>query len=1593
MIRLLAALVVLTGSLMSVHAAIPAGSLDPEFGIEGRRMFLDLTTGSSFIKPTCQALQPDGKLLVAGQTSNGRGYTCVALARFLPNGELDAGFGTAGMVVTDMSAPSTAHGMGLISDGKILVMASTDHDGYALIRYNTDGSVDSTYGTNGIFLKSIRHGISAWLGLVVYPNGKAVVAIKVNQFLSLYAHQPTGNSDPDFKTQPGDLRFNNVNVMESAQALLLQPDGKIVIAGLSEDDSAPPLPIKNFGLLRLNPNGSLDTTFNQTGKVTTTFGTLNITSFKGIAIAPGGKIVLTGAAGSSVAMARYLPNGILDISLGGNGKLISTPGAQGGFSAEATGIAIQSDGKMVLSGVAGKPNTVGPTKSCLMRFQVDGTLDGTFPGNGFWISEESLSGFFMEDIRCDAQDRILLGGFQSFDNTNQMTVYRLTAEGGLDSSFNTDGYAHVAFQSGLYSRKFNAVAEQPDGKILVAGDGLSRLLADGTLDTAFGTNGHSTTLHIAEEMLLQPDGKIVLAATLRSPGDIVISRYLADGSPDASFGTDGEVILDASSHDVLNKLLIQPDGKIIVAGSSGHHFVTIRLLADGTPDPTFGENGVQATAYFPNATDALGAALQADGKILLSGSTVDGEIDKACLLRLNADGSLDTTFNGTGKVLTAFGAAGSAAIGVALQPDGKVLATGYAAVDSGGIGDGDLAVARYLSDGSLDASFNGTGILIQALDPHFDEGRHILLQADGKIILTGQRTEERYASHDDIAIVRLTSDGQLDKTFRGSGVHLINVFDYPSNGTASDDIPRQPILQRDEKILLPFSSITTRSFSSYTDYGLVRILTEARVPKMEVVSDNVSLADGAATLDFGSAHNRTANRRTLQILNLGEEELRLSQFTFSGTHNGDFRAGSGLTVIAPGASKEIHLDFSPKGLGTRTAEVALVSNDPLAPSFRIALTGSAAPLEFATQPQPQLALAGSTVTLSAPLVGEPPVTFEWRKNGKAIRNTDQPRLTLSPVKPSDAGLYFAQAANDFSDIRSSDAFLGVLTPAPAAITLVQGRTLVLNARVAAPAGASISYVWQRGDEELSDGERISGSREKTLKISGITVEESKSYTCQITLTVNDQSATLPHGETEVTVLQPPSLAALTFVDKYVGEPVSYSVEASNIPSLFTASGLPPGVVINKQTGLISGSPTTARVVRGENVPYKVTITASNAAGKESKSADWLILPLPIKMAGSYHGLITRDNALNLGLGGIFKLNVQPSSAFSGQLSLGALKYSFKGKLEVTSDGTSAESVITIRRRSPLPDLKLTFTLQPDTGELSGEAMVSGDSENSVEINALRSPWSRVEKPEAYLGVYNSALQPHLPDNAEASTYPEGEGYAMLKIAPTGVATWSGRLADGSTITGSTHLLHGGRVPLHTLFYKNSASVQGWSTVSAPAKNLDGTLDWVKLNLESPGKERAYRHGFPLHTLNLVGGVYTPPPDGDLLPGLSTAPSNIQIAFICRSAMAPHSQSFTMTETGKLAIPANDAKLNLRLNVKTGIYTGGFSLNDPDPNSQLAVKPNLTRAATFTGALIPRLGRGSGYCLVPLLPTKPNEKTTQTPVLSGTAVLTTSGNPQ
>jgi uncharacterized delta-60 repeat protein len=294
--------------------------------------------------------------------------------------------------------------------------------------------------------------------------------------------------------------------------------------------------------------------------------------------------------------------------------------------------------------------------------------------------------------------------------------------------------------------------------------------APGDLDPTFAGDGTVKTTPardggVANAVAIQTDGKIVAAG--QSFGErprFAVLRYTRRGRLDPTFGGDGRVITDVSrGDDQANGVAIQADGKIVVAGRSGkdnRKFALVRYNTDGTLDSTFAEDG-KVTTDFTNARDQANAvAIQADGKIVAVGRS--GGADFA-VARFNTDGALDATFGGDGKVTTDFTHGDDPANAVAVQPDGKIVAAG-----------GGPKLARYNIDGTLDPTFGGDGKVIPVLTccPAFVSVYDATLQSNGKIITAGEWFECFAAGdcEDDVVVTRYDSDGTLDTTFASGGV-------------------------------------------------------------------------------------------------------------------------------------------------------------------------------------------------------------------------------------------------------------------------------------------------------------------------------------------------------------------------------------------------------------------------------------------------------------------------------------------------------------------------------------------------------------------------------------------------------------------------------------------------------------------------------------------------------------------------------------------------------------------------------------------------------------------------------------------------------
>lgn len=377
------------------------------------------------------------------------------------------------------------------------------------------------------------------------------------------------------------------------------------------------------------------------------------------------------------------------------------------------------------------------------------------------------------------------------------------AGGTLDPTFGTNGV--VITDLGSSSDSGVNIVLQPDGKIIMAGSNgsasiLVRYNSNGTLDNTFGANGQLTTsLHGFARVALQSDGKVVVGGELNSGSGI--ARYTSNGAVDGTFGTNGVVVAgqDPNFSISFGDLAIQPDGKIVVVGTQitgGHTYpaVIARFNENGTLDENFRIKYFDDT-NFPGSLQhfARGVAFQADGKIILSGNMVSNEGNSNIALgRLTTgpDAWLDPTFgtNGQGTVVTPLANFTHGRGALSIQSDGKIVLAGTMTNSFNPVNE-NLVIARYASNGILDSTFGGSGIVITDLGQN-EVGNDLAVQSDGKLIVAGKIYS---GTASDFLLVRYNSNGSLDPTFGDAGKAIIDL--------GGSDSAMGLVLQPDGKIL------------------------------------------------------------------------------------------------------------------------------------------------------------------------------------------------------------------------------------------------------------------------------------------------------------------------------------------------------------------------------------------------------------------------------------------------------------------------------------------------------------------------------------------------------------------------------------------------------------------------------------------------------------------------------------------------------------------------------------------------------------------------------------------------------------------------
>ena len=830
---------------------------------------------------------------------------------------LDSSFGTTanGIVTNQFSTTADLNSINdaiMQPDGKMVYVGGIGLNGFNsfynpfVARINEDGTLDSTFNGTGfhIIKKIVTSNDQLFYTIKLQTNGKIVVAERNK----IYQFNTDGCLDTSFE--------NGIYIPTTIMNMVIQSDGKIVLTGFESDGTN-----NVFKVIRLNLDGSFDVTFGNGGAQTIDFIN-NVDNYSyDVAIQSDNKIIIAGSVFNyttytDFAIARLTDSGILDTTFGNVGTIF-TPlsGTQ-----IATSIAIQPDGKILLGGTS-------DGMFAAIRYNADGFLDTTFNNTGQLTTTLSTPTSFdptknKQTIKYLTTDKILISGTSNSD----FALIQLNIDGTTDTDFGTNGI--TLFDAGK-NENAKQVNLKPDGKIIVAGNtsysggvnhvgatekiqqlqfssygilesnyqlnlinGTDKIISvieqidgktialtstknnlqtnninlvkyyiDGSIDNTFGINGKVSVSNVLSftldylELKQQTDGKILI-----SGDNLSIYRFNSNGSVDNSFGTNGIVDLSTGLNyqlNFINNIFPQPDGKIFVTGElildsqlATTSLGLIKLNSDGTIDTTYGTNGSATTRfdYFGSNSDEFAKEIfiQSDGKIVVTCSinTAYGfnPTDKIIgITRFNSNGFLDTNFGTNGYVINTNSK--SFEIELLGYSDDKFIINFNSSNTIG-------ATAKYNSNGFLDNSFGSNGIVI---DPIFYND--MIVQSDGKILKAGVINNQFY-------ITRFDNNGSIDSTFGTNGSLNTTINSY-------SEINKITLLQNNKLLACGYSFNGTNQVFAQARYILNNLNIENNV-NSNLFKIYPNPASSQITIDLGNEIKSTDYKVKINNL-LGQE--------------------------------------------------------------------------------------------------------------------------------------------------------------------------------------------------------------------------------------------------------------------------------------------------------------------------------------------------------------------------------------------------------------------------------------------------------------------------------------------------------------------------------------------------------------------------------------------------------------------------------------------------------------------------------------------------------------------------------------------------
>ncbi|MEI6713971.1 MAG: SUMF1/EgtB/PvdO family nonheme iron enzyme, partial [Verrucomicrobiota bacterium] len=795
----------------------------------------------------------------------------------------------------------------------------------------------------------------------------------------------------------------------------------------------------------------------------------------------------------------------------------------------------------------------------------------------------------------------------------------IAGAGALDTAMGGDGTFSASW--GGWDDIARSVVVQPDGKFIVFGDAfnastydfvVARYNPDGSADSSFNGNGRvwfdSGANDWASKVLLQPDGKIVLVgySNVVSNYSFYVVRLNSDGTLDSTFNGTGSVRVDISGDDYAQSAVLQPDGKILVGGYTGNanapHTV-IRLNADGSLDSLFGAAGV-AQLTIGSDHRSTGTLVQADGKVVLTGSTNLGGAWNFSAVRFNADGTLDGAFNSSGAQYTAIGSSAIANGGV-LQPDGKIVIAGTATIS----GQSKVALVRYTSTGALDGTFGSGGVVTTAIGSFNADVYAIALEGDGKLLVTG-------GADGQILTIRYNSNGTLDGSFGVGGV-VLTPFGLTATGLA--------VAQTNEGRIVVVGEVNTNE-ADY-DFAVVQFDAGTFAPfiRAQPVGGTL-LAGGSMSLNVGV---------------IGTPPISYLWYLNGGS-------------IATGGTSSSYPIVSAGTANTGSYSVTVSNAYGAVSSGTVAVTVISQPA-ILTQPTGGSIASGGSFTMSVVASGGGTLAYQWYFNGGSITSGGT-SSSYSVVKAGslNAGSYNVVVNNSAGSVTSDTVFWTVATDmTPPALSGLAP----VSVQATKPEGAVVTYPAAIATDDTTPSPVITYSHPSGSNFPvGVTT---------VTVTATDAAGNSVNGTFTVTVTLMPGVApAITSHPTggllLPGQSLSLSVVASGTETLTyqwyldsvsipgantgiyvaTTPGIYRVVVANAYGSIPSGDavvtlaaaptvvvqPGAAPMISGGSVTY-----AANASGTGPFTYQWRLGTTPISGANGATFTITSSHLGDVGL--------------------------------------------------------------------------------------------------------------------------------------------------------------------------------------------------------------------------------------------------------------------------------------------------------------------------------------------------------------------------